>query len=155
MLIHIILGDAMRTLAGLLSGLALFRGIELAFPQQGVPRPQRNLLGLKIWIVYVAVQVALTAIVLAIIGSSGASPQVDPRQLLGLPTWAAAIVIGVAVILAKDFLFYWEHRIQHRWLWRWHAPHPAARRYRRTGRARRRPGRSAAPTCFHSAGRKR
>jgi len=119
--------DAARTLAGLLVGFALFRAIELAFPQRGVPRPERNLLGLRIWLVYVGAQVALTAAVLALIGSSGISPEIDPRQLLGLPTWAAAILVGIAIILAKDFFFYWEHRIQHRWLWRWHAPHHAIR----------------------------
>ena len=64
---------------------------------------------------------------LAVIGSSGASPNIDPRTLLGLPTWASAIIVGIAIILAKDFFFYWEHRIQHRWLWRWHAPHHAIR----------------------------
>ncbi|HXG80537.1 MAG TPA: sterol desaturase family protein [Sphingomicrobium sp.] len=127
MMAEAILADALRTLAGLLAGLALFRGIELAFPQSGAPRPERNWLGLRIWLVYVAAQVALTAAVLALVGASGASPQLDPVALLGLPAWAAAIVVGLAVILAKDFFFYWEHRIQHRWLWRWHAPHHAIR----------------------------
>lgn len=127
MILEFIVTDASRTLAGLLAGFAVFRAIELAFPQAGVPRPERNWVGLRIWLVYVAVQVALTAAVLALVGSSGVSPEIDPRQLLGLPTWAAAIVVGIAIILAKDFLFYWEHRIQHRWLWRWHAPHHAIR----------------------------
>lgn len=124
---EIIFNDALRTLAGLLTGLALFRGVELAFPQRGARRPERNLLGLKIWTVYLAIQIALTTGVLWAMGASGASPGVDPRNLLGLPTWAAAIATGIAVILAKDFFFYWEHRIQHRWLWRWHAPHHAIR----------------------------
>ena len=127
MILETIAYDAARTLAGLLVGLALFRAIELAFPQPGVPKPERNLLGLRIWLVYVGAQVALTAAVLALIGSSGVSPAIDPRQMLGLPTWAAAILVGIAIILAKDFFFYWEHRIQHRWLWRWHAPHHAIR----------------------------
>ena len=117
----------MRTLAGLLAGLALFRGIELAFPQRGASKPERNWTGLRIWLVYIGVQVALTAVVLAVIGASKASPQIDPLALLGLPSWAAAIVVGLAVILIKDFLFYWEHRAQHRFLWRWHAPHHAIR----------------------------
>ena len=127
MILETSLEAAGRTLAGLLVGLALFRGVELAFPQRGAPRPERNLLGLRIWLVYVGAQVALTAVVLAMIGSSGISPNVDPRAMLGLPTWAAAIVVGIAIVLAKDFFFYWEHRIQHRWLWRWHAPHHAIR----------------------------
>ena len=127
MILETIAYDAARTLARLLVGLALFRGIELAFPQPGVAKPGRNLLGLRIWLVYVGAQVALTAAVLALIGLSGMSPEIDPRQMLGLPTWAAAILVGIAIILAKDFFFYWEHRIQHRWLWRWHAPHHAIR----------------------------
>ena len=124
---ELILNDALRTLAGLLAGLALFRGVELAFPQRGVPKPERNWIGLKIWLVYVGAQVALTAVVLAVIGASKVSPQIDPRDVLGLPTWAAANVVGLAVILLKDFLFYWEHRAQHRFLWRWHAPHHSIR----------------------------
>lgn len=119
--------DAGRTLAGLLVGLAIFRGVELAFPQRGVPSPERNWLGLRIWLAYVAAQVVLTAAVLALVGSSGLSPEIDPRQMTGLPMWATAIVVGMTIILAKDFFFYWEHRIQHRWLWRWHAPHHAIR----------------------------
>lgn len=127
MIFQTIVDDSGRTLAGLLVGLAVFRGIELAFPQRRAPRPERNWVGLRIWLVYVALQVALTAMALAVIGSSGLSPEIDPRQLLGLPTWAAAIAVGIAIVLAKDFFFYWEHRIQHRWLWRWHAPHHAIR----------------------------
>lgn len=127
MLVDAILHDAVRTLGGLLVGLALFRLLELALPHRDAPAPERNWLGLRIWIVYVGAQVALTAVILAVIGSSGASPNIDPRELLGLPTWAAAIVVGIAVILAKDFFFYWEHRAQHRWLWRWHMPHHAIR----------------------------
>lgn len=119
--------DAVRTLAGLLTGLAFFRAIELAFPQPGARPPERNLLGLRIWLTYVAAQIALTSMILALIDSSGASPQIDPRNVLGLPTLASAIIAGLAVILAKDFLFYVEHRIQHRWLWRWHEPHHAIR----------------------------
>ena len=79
MTLDLILNDALRTLAGLLAGLALFRGIELVFPQAGVPKPKRNWLGLRIWLVYVAAQVALTATVLALAGSSGLSPEIDPR----------------------------------------------------------------------------
>ncbi len=126
-ILETIIIDAARTLAGLLVGLALFRGIELAFPQVGVGRPERNWTGLRIWLVYVAVQVALTAAILAVVGVSGVSPEIDPRTLTGLPGWAAAILVGIAIIMAKDFLYYWEHRIQHRWLWRWHAPHHSIR----------------------------
>ena len=118
--------DALRTLAGLLTGLAFFRILELAFPQRNAAPPERNGLGLRVWLTYVAAQIALTSVVLALMDSSG-TPQVNPSSFLGLPTWAAVAIAGVAVILVKDFLFYVEHRIQHRWLWRWHEPHHAIR----------------------------
>lgn len=127
MIADLILHDALRTLAGLMTGFAVFRVIEIAFPKQGVTKPQFHLTGLRIWLVYIGVQVALTAVILAVIGSSSLSPAIEPRELLGMPTVASAIIIGIGVILAKDFFFYWEHRIQHRWLWRWHAPHHAIR----------------------------
>ncbi|MEO5774590.1 MAG: sterol desaturase family protein [Sphingomicrobium sp.] len=127
MLIDVILHDAVRTLGGLLVGLGLFRAIELLFPQRGVEAPSGHLTGLRIWFVYVGAQIVLTVAVIALMHSADASPNLDPRVLLGLPTWAAAIVVGIVVILAKDFFFYWEHRVQHRWLWRWHMPHHAIR----------------------------
>ena len=81
MILDTILNDALRTLAGLLVGLALFRGVELAFPQPGVPKPERNWIGLRIWLVYVAAQVALTAVVLALAGALWRSPHgADPRK---------------------------------------------------------------------------
>ena len=117
----------MRTFAGLFAGLALFRLIEATLPIQDGPAPERNWLGVRIWGVYVAAQILLTAIILSLMDSSGAGTQLDPVQLLRLPIWASAVVLGLVVMLIKDFLFYWEHRIQHRWLWRWHAPHHAIR----------------------------
>jgi sterol desaturase/sphingolipid hydroxylase (fatty acid hydroxylase superfamily) len=127
-LVETIAHDALRTLAGLLTGLAVFRTLELAFPQRDAKPPERNGLGLRIWLTYVAAQIALTSVVLGVMDSSG-SPQLDPGSLAGLPSWAAALLLGLAIILAKDFLFYVEHRLQHRWLWlwRWHEPHHAIR----------------------------
>ncbi|WP_447726760.1 sterol desaturase family protein [Sphingomonas koreensis] len=44
------------------------------------------------------------------------------QALVGGP-WAAAILGAVLAAVIHDFFFYWCHRIQHRWLWRWHAVH--------------------------------
>jgi len=120
------LSDAGRTLAGLLTGLAVFRAIELAFPRQGA-QPESPLSGIKIWLVYIAIQVVLTASILALVDSSKAVPQIDPTGIFGLPWWAVIPLVGVAFAIAQDFFFYWGHRVQHRWLWRWHAPHHAIR----------------------------
>lgn len=127
MLVESIFHDAVRTAGGLFAGLALFRLIEVVLPAEDSPPPERNWLGVRIWGIYLAVQILLTAVILSLMDASGVGSRVDPAQLLGAPTWASAIIVGLAVILIKDFLFYWEHRIQHRWLWRWHAPHHAIR----------------------------
>ncbi len=45
-------------------------------------------------------------------------------------TWAGAIAIVAAPIAGAfvgDFFFYWCHRAQHRWLWRYHAVHHSVR----------------------------
>ena len=127
MFLDAVLNDAMRTFGGVFAGLVLFRVVELALPQRGVEPPQRHLFGAKVWLAYLCIQVALTAVLLNVMDSSGASPQVDPRDVLGLPTWAAGIVVAVSVLLVKDFFFYWQHRGEHRWLWRWHASHHSIR----------------------------
>lgn len=120
------LTDAGRTLFGLLSGIALFRAIEMTFPRDGA-RPERPLAGIRIWLVYIAIQVALTASVLAVVDARGVGLQIDPSGAFGLPWWAIVPVVGIAFAVVQDFFFYWGHRIQHRWLWRWHAPHHAIR----------------------------
>lgn len=117
--------DAGRTLFGLLSGLAVFRAMELAFPRAGA-QPERPSSGAGIWLVYVGIQIALTTAILIAVDASPA-PQVDPTGLFGLPWWAVAVLVGIAFAVAQDFFFYWCHRIQHRWLWRWHAPHHSIR----------------------------
>jgi sterol desaturase/sphingolipid hydroxylase (fatty acid hydroxylase superfamily) len=56
-----------------------------------------------------------------------------PPRLLRLPLafgWAgvmAPVLTFVAVALVADFWFYWFHRFQHRFLWRFHAVHHSIR----------------------------
>jgi sterol desaturase/sphingolipid hydroxylase (fatty acid hydroxylase superfamily) len=124
-LFEVLLTDAGRTLAGLLTGLAVFRAMEIGFPRDGA-QPEQPLSGIRIWLAYIAIQVALTASILMVVDASPA-PQIDPSGFLGLPWWAVALLVGAAFAVAQDFFFYWGHRFQHRWLWRWHLPHHAIR----------------------------
>ena len=117
--------DAVRTLAGLLSGFALLRLVEHFFPPEG-GAPERPTSGFRIWIVYMAIQLALTSLILLAVDSSPI-PQVEPQSLLGMPLWLTIVLVAIAAAVVQDFFFYWGHRIQHRWLWRWHAPHHAIR----------------------------
>jgi sterol desaturase/sphingolipid hydroxylase (fatty acid hydroxylase superfamily) len=119
------LTDAGRTLFGLLSGIAIFRVIEMTFPREGA-QPERPLGGIRIWLVYIGLQVVLTASVMTLVDVSGA-PQVDPSGMFGLPWWGVIPLVAIGFAVVQDFFFYWGHRIQHRWLWRWHAPHHAIR----------------------------
>jgi sterol desaturase/sphingolipid hydroxylase (fatty acid hydroxylase superfamily) len=48
-------------------------------------------------------------------------------QSLALPALAVAVVGTVASMLVSDFMAYWHHRIQHRFLWRFHAVHHSIR----------------------------
>ncbi|MDF7776002.1 sterol desaturase family protein [Sphingomonas sp. AOB5] len=55
------------------------------------------------------------------------------RPLIVLPLsldWTGAIAVIAAPIVGAmvgDFFFYWFHRAQHRWLWRYHAVHHSIR----------------------------
>ena len=55
------------------------------------------------------------------------------RPLITLPlhfTWlgaAAIVATPLAAAAVYDFFFYWCHRAEHRWLWRFHAVHHSIR----------------------------
>lgn len=56
---------------------------------------------------------------------------VEPLIVLPLTfTWAGAAAVVAAPLASAfvaDFFFYWCHRAQHRWLWRFHAVHHSVR----------------------------
>jgi sterol desaturase/sphingolipid hydroxylase (fatty acid hydroxylase superfamily) len=85
--------------------------------------------GLAYWTVFIP----LSAVLLA--GLAWLWAALGLRPLLSLPAFQAfqwigpfAIVIAVlAAAIVNDFFFYWAHRIQHRFLWRYHAVHHSIR----------------------------
>lgn len=108
--------------------LTLVTMFELVSPRERLSLRGR-LAGAGFWIV----SIALSAILATLFGAVWRAVGVEPlfalpalEPLLGHPL-AAALVAGVLAALVHDFFFYWYHRAQHRWLWRWHAVHHSVR----------------------------
>lgn len=101
---------------------------ELVNPRERIPLGRR-VVGMAFW----TVSLLASTLVATVIGAGAASLHVKP--LLTLPLFAAVQWAGpaaaiCAVVLAaifNDFFFYCYHRIQHRWLWRFHAVHHSIR----------------------------
>lgn len=88
-------------------------------------RLRARLLGAGFW------TVSLLISFVAMVMFALAWQKLGVRPLFTIPSVLAVVggpVIGgiLAALIAAvvhDFFFYWFHRIQHRWLWRWHAVH--------------------------------
>lgn len=108
--------------------LSVLTAFELASPQ----RPQRartRLRGLAFWGLFIPVSSALTLAMHGLWAALGVQPLLSlplfqPIAFLG-PLGALIAVLVAAVI--NDFFFYAMHRIQHRFLWRFHAVHHSIR----------------------------
>lgn len=107
---------------------ALLTAFETLNPREGATVGGRTA-GLAFW----AVSIPITALLAT--ATTMAMQALDIQPLMTLPVFAAVGFAGplaapIAVLLAatvQDFFFYWFHRIQHRFLWRWHAVHHSIR----------------------------
>lgn len=117
-----------RGLIGWLVVAAILTAFELLNARERVTLRQR-VSGMAFW----AVSIPLSATLVA--GFSAVVTMFDIRPLMTLPVfaavaWAGPLAALLAVVIAAmvhDFFFYWFHRIQHRWLWRYHAVHHSIR----------------------------
>lgn len=106
--------------------LSLLTAIELILPRERQTLRDR-MTGLAIWACYVPVNLS----VYKVFGQLWAALGIRP--LLHLPLtfdWAgiAALVLApVAAVAVYDFFFYWSHRAQHAFAWRFHAVHHSIR----------------------------
>jgi sterol desaturase/sphingolipid hydroxylase (fatty acid hydroxylase superfamily) len=73
---------------------------------------------LVLWFAYVLAGAYLCALVVPGIGALHIRPL--------LPSWAFPGGL-LCALLAGDFAYYWFHRLEHRFLWRWHAVHHSPR----------------------------
>jgi sterol desaturase/sphingolipid hydroxylase (fatty acid hydroxylase superfamily) len=108
--------------------LSLLTAFELANPQ-GEQKAVTRLRGLAFWILFIPFASILNLLLAAAWKALGIRPLLslplfEPLAFLG-PVAALFAVLVAAVI--NDFFFYWCHRLQHRFLWRWHAVHHSIR----------------------------
>ncbi len=85
--------------------------------------------GLLFWIVWIPISGLTNLLLKQLWEAVGIGPllTVDAVQAMG---WAGpfAAVGSIALgVLVADFFGYWHHRIQHAWLWRFHAVHHSVR----------------------------
>lgn len=108
--------------------IALLWLTELAAPQDRLPIATR-LRGWFFWMLAIPVSV----VVALSLGSIWRSFGIDPLLKIPVDGWLkgwgwAALVVGPLVAAAiNDFFFYWFHRAQHTFLWRFHAVHHSIR----------------------------
>lgn len=107
-------------------GFSVMTAVELLTPRERQSLRGR-LPGLLFWALWLAISGIAYAAFRVLWTAIGIPP------LLTLPTgagwggpvaWVVAPIVGAAIY---DFFFYWCHRAQHRWLWRYHAVHHSIR----------------------------
>lgn len=88
-------------------------------------RLHARLVGLAFWVVLLLVSFAATVMLTLAWQRIGVQPLFTmPAVLATIGGPAVGIILAVLIgAMVHDFFFYWFHRIQHRWLWRWHAVH--------------------------------
>lgn len=97
--------------------------LEWRFGRGAVPLRSR-VLGLTFWALATLAAVAITYLL---------STLWHPPRVIRLPLsfeWAgiaAPVLTIIAVAIVADFWFYWFHRMQHRFLWRFHRVHHSIR----------------------------
>lgn len=101
---------------GLLVPLELATGIGKQSWQSRV----RGVLFLTIWLVVSVLTVIVLQAFWAAVGFR-------PPHLINVPMPAGPILAAVLAVIIGDFWFYWYHRMQHRFLWRFHRVHHSIR----------------------------
>lgn len=103
---------------------ALVLALELAFPREKHSLISR-LRGATCWLIASPAAIAVAMIFGDAWSRLGVRPLLSLADLLPGPL---AYVIGpVLAALIGDFFFYWSHRAQHRFFWRFHAVHHSLR----------------------------
>ena len=108
--------------------LAILTLFEVLFGRQRILVAGR-MPGLMIWLAYIPASVLIYQGLYALWSLLGVEPLLTLSliQSLGWAGPLAAITAAVAGLFIADFLTYWYHRAQHRFLWRFHAVHHSIR----------------------------
>jgi sterol desaturase/sphingolipid hydroxylase (fatty acid hydroxylase superfamily) len=107
---------------------AFYVALETLLPRANVRvSVGSRLKALAFWMVYGSVIILVAHGLSSLWWPIGPKPLLQARGLVGLPPVAAAVVGAVAAAYIGDFVYYWCHRIQHRFFWRFHAVHHSVR----------------------------
>lgn len=105
---------------------AFMTALELLLPR-GRHGIRARLPGLLFWALWIPVSALLYDGFHVLWQALGVAPLIVLPLEFG---WAGALAVLAAPIasaMVYDFFFYWFHRAQHRWLWRYHAVHHSIR----------------------------
>ena len=96
-----------------------------------LPRERQSLAGRLPGLLFWAIWLPSAAVVYALFRAFWAWLGIEPLLVLPLHMSWMGVLAAVAAPLASafvyDFFFYWFHRAQHRWFWRFHAVHHSIR----------------------------
>jgi sterol desaturase/sphingolipid hydroxylase (fatty acid hydroxylase superfamily) len=95
----------------------ILTSIEI-FWRRGEMTVSQRAAGLKFWGGMVLAQGLAAYALFGLIATFNIQPLITIHW-----SWGSAIVAAIVSGLCADFLFYWYHRAQHRWFWRWHSVH--------------------------------
>lgn len=121
----------LKTLHGYYSYAVLFAvltPLELFFGRERYSVGSR-LHGLMIWLAYIPASILTYLALYALWDVLGVAPIITLPLIQSLG-WAGPFAVAISAViglLVADFLTYWYHRAQHRFLWRFHAVHHAIR----------------------------
>jgi sterol desaturase/sphingolipid hydroxylase (fatty acid hydroxylase superfamily) len=105
---------------------AFITALELILPRERQSLRGR-VMGASFWAVWVIVNAIVTTGYHAIWAGIGVQPLVTLPLRFEWAGVAAIVLAPLAGAVVYDFFFYWFHRAQHRWLWRFHAVHHSVR----------------------------
>ncbi len=106
--------------------LSLMTAVELFFPCEKQSLRSR-LTGLAIWACYAPVSVIVFKLFSNLWAMIGIRPLVTLPMSFDWSGIAALVLAPIAAALIYDFFFYWFHRAQHAYAWRFHAVHHSIR----------------------------
>lgn len=106
--------------------LSLMTAIELILPREKQSLHER-LTGLAIWLCYVPVSLVVATLFGHLWTMIGVRPLFTRSLSFDWAGIAALILVPLMVALVYDFFFYWYHRAQHAFAWRFHAVHHSIR----------------------------
>ncbi|MHA6722646.1 sterol desaturase family protein [Sphingomonas sp. RS2018] len=96
-----------------------------------LPRSRYSVRGRAIGVVFWSIWLVISAVAYSLFNTVRAAMGIEPLIVLPLGSpWAGPVAFVIAPVLGAflyDFFFYWCHRAQHRWLWRYHAVHHSIR----------------------------